>query len=239
MLVRERNVREGRGTYARDLRMSSRRTSHISNSRRECRIQPVIDPAVTPPRRLASAGARRAPCRCGPPPQKKRSPPSDSRPDTPFAGRHIEPLQHFAGLRIDPPHVALVTFPGAVPELAVDPGDAGDEAFGLDGAKDGPGLRIDLMDLAVPVLSHPQRPLGPGEPGVTAAAGRGDRGEHTAARRIDLLDAILGDLKQMLAVEGRSGMRGDLDRRAASCRSPDRRRSVCRRRRTRPAGHHR
>ena len=29
---------------------------------------------------------------------------------------------------------------------------------------------------------------------------------------IDLLDAILGDLKQVLAVEGRSGMRGDIDR---------------------------
>ena len=30
--------------------------------------------------------------------------------------------------------------------------------------------------------------------------------------RIDLLDAILGDLEQMLAVEGRSRMRGDIDR---------------------------
>ena len=55
-------------------------------------------------------------------------------------------------------------------------------------------------------------PFGPREPGVTAAAGRRDRGEHTAGLRIDLLDAILGDLKQVLAVEGRSGMRGDIDR---------------------------
>jgi hypothetical protein len=32
-----------------------------------------------------------------------------------------------------------------------------------------------------------------------------------AGLRIDLLDAILGDLKQVLAVEGRSRMRGDID----------------------------
>src|SRR4030095_3782282 len=56
-------------------------------------------------------------------------------------------------------------------------------------------------------------PFGPREPRVTAAAGRRDRGEHTAGLRIDLLDAILGDLKQVPAVEGRSGLRaGDIDR---------------------------
>ena len=68
------------------------------------------------------------------------------------------------------------------------------------------------MDLPVPILPHPERPFGPGEPRVAAAAGRRDRGEHAAGLRIDLLDAILGDLKQVLAVEGRSGMRGDIDR---------------------------
>ena len=67
------------------------------------------------------------------------------------------------------------------------------------------------MDLPVPILPHPERPFGPGEPRVTAA-GCGNRDEHTAALRIDLLDAILGELKQVLAVEGRSRMRGDLDR---------------------------
>jgi hypothetical protein len=50
----------------------------------------------------------------------------------------------------------------------------------------------------------PQRPFGPREPRVTAAAGRRDRGEHSAGLRVDLLDAILGELKQVLAVEGRS-----------------------------------
>jgi len=126
--------------------------------------------------------------------------------------RHIEPLQDLSRSRIDSPQIALVTFPGAVPELSVDPGDPGDEAVGLDRAKDRPCLGIDLMDLPVPILPHPERPFGPREPRVTAAAGRWDRGEHTAGLRIDLLDAILGELKQVLAVEGRSCMRGDIDR---------------------------
>src|SRR5438876_941124 len=106
----------------------------------------------------------------------------------------------------------VLTFPGAVPELAVDPGDAGDEAVGLDGAKNRPCLGVDLMDLPVPILPHPERPFGPSEPRVTTAAGRRDRGEHTAGLRIDLLDAILGELKKVLAIEGRSCMRGDIDR---------------------------
>ena len=100
------------------------------------------------------------------------------------------------------PQLALVTFPGGVPELAIDPGDTGDEAVGLDGAKDGACLRIDLVDLAVPVLSDPERSFGPGEAGVTAAARRGNSCEHLAGCRIDLLDAILGDLEQVLAIEG-------------------------------------
>ena len=47
---------------------------------------------------------------------------------------------------------------------------------------------------------------------IRRPAGRRDRGEHTAGLRIDLLDAILGELKQVLAVEGGSCMRGDIDR---------------------------
>src|SRR6267378_2155823 len=103
-----------------------------------------------------------------------------------YSGRHLEPLQDLSRSRIDSPQIALVTFPGAVPELAVDPGDPGDEAVGLDGAENRPCLRIDLMDLPVPILPHPERPFGPREPRVTAAAGRRDRGEHTAGLRIDL-----------------------------------------------------
>ena len=54
------------------------------------------------------------------------------------AGRHLELFQDLSRSRVDPPHVALVAFPSAVPELAVDPGDAGNEAVGFDGAKNAP-----------------------------------------------------------------------------------------------------
>src|SRR5262249_39343710 len=129
------------------------------------------------------------------------------------SARHLDPLQDFSRSRIDSPHIALVTFPGTVPELSVDPGDTGDEAVGHDRAKYRSCLGIDLMDLAVPILPHPERPFGPREPRVSATAGRRDRGEHTASLRIDLLDAISDDLEQVLAVEGRACTRaGDIDR---------------------------
>src|SRR6202047_775831 len=48
------------------------------------------------------------------------------------AGRHIEALQDLSGSRIDAPQIALVAFPGAVPELSVGPGDPGDDPLGLD-----------------------------------------------------------------------------------------------------------
>ncbi len=65
----------------------------------------------------------------------------------------------------------------------------------------------------------PQRAFGPGHAGVAAAAGRRDGVQHAAGRRIDLLDTVLGDLEQMLAVEGRAGMSGDVDgaHRLAAC----------------------
>src|SRR5262249_50294029 len=110
------------------------------------------------------------------------------------SGRHLEPFQDLSSSGIDSPQIALVTFPGAMPELSIDPRDPGDEAVGLDRAKDRPGLGIDLMDLPVSILADPERPFGPREPRVAAAAGRRDRGEHTAGLRVDLLDAILGDL---------------------------------------------
>src|SRR5262245_15579838 len=97
--------------------------------------------------------------------------------------RHLEPLQDLSRSRIDAPHIALVAFPGAVPELAVDPGDSGDDTVGLDGAEDRSCLGIDLMDLPAAMLPYPERPFGPREPGVTAAAGRRNGGEHTASLR--------------------------------------------------------
>jgi hypothetical protein len=71
------------------------------------------------------------------------------------SGRHVEVLQDLSRSRIDSLQVAFVTFPGAVPQLAVDPGDPGDEAGALDGAKNRPCLGIDLMDL--PVLYCPSQ----------------------------------------------------------------------------------
>src|SRR5258706_13396483 len=133
-------------------------------------------------------------------------------PGNAHSGRHLETLQDLTRLRIDSPQFALLAFPGAVPEFAVDPGDPGNEAVGLDRAKNRPGFRIDLTNLAVPILPHPQRPFGPGEPRITAAAGRRDRGEHLACLRIDLLDAAVRNLKQVPAVEGRARICRDLDR---------------------------
>src|SRR4029077_14682611 len=119
--------------------------------------------------------------------------------------------QYVSRSRIDPSQLALVAFPGAVPELSIDPGDSGDEAVGLDRAKNRPGLGIPLMDLSVAVLSDPQRPLGPREPRIAAAAGRGNRGEHASGLRIDLLDAIFDELIQVRAVERRSRVPRDIE----------------------------
>src|ERR1700686_83197 len=99
-----------------------------------------------------------------------------------------------------------------MPKLSIDPSDPGDEAVGFDGAKNPPCLRIDLMDLPVSILPDPKRTFGPRESRVAAAAGRWDGGEHTASFGIDLLDAILGDLKQVFAIEGRSCMCRDVER---------------------------
>jgi len=126
--------------------------------------------------------------------------------------RHLDTLKNLSSSRIDSPQITVITFPGRVPELSIDPGDSGDEAVGLDGAKYRPCIGIDLMDLPIPILPDPERPFGPREPRVTATAGRGDGGEHTASLWINLLDAILGNLKQVLAVECRSCVRGDIDR---------------------------
>jgi hypothetical protein len=99
-----------------------------------------------------------------------------------------------------------------MPKLSIDPSDPGDEAVGFDGAKNRACLGIDLMDLPVSILPDPKRTFGPRESRVAAAAGRRDRGEHTASFGIDLLDAILGDLKQVFAIESRSCMRRDIYR---------------------------
>ena len=86
--------------------------------------------------------------------------------------RHLQALEHLAALRVDAAQLALVALPGAVPQLAVDPGHAGDEAVGLDRAQDRAGRGIDLVDLAVAVLptqrlpSAQARPESPPLPGA-------------------------------------------------------------------------
>jgi len=99
-----------------------------------------------------------------------------------------------------------------VPEFPIDPAHPGDEAVGLDGAKNGACLGINLIDLSIPILSDPESTFGPRAARVAATARRRDRREHPATLRIDLLNAIFGDLKQVLAVEGGSCMRSDINR---------------------------
>jgi hypothetical protein len=67
------------------------------------------------------------------------------------------------------------------------------------------------MNLTAAVLPHPQRPFAPRETRVTAAARCRNRREHTPGLRVDLLNAIVGELKQVLAIEGGPRMRGDVD----------------------------
>src|SRR5690606_29795015 len=134
------------------------------------------------------------------------------------ARRHVDALEHFARTRVDSPEIARLVFPRAVPEFAIDPGDTGDEATGLDRAQDGAGARVDLVDLPVAVLSHPEAAFGPCE--ARTVTGRRDRREHFAGFRVEPLDAIPGDLEQVAAVEGTSrvGRHIDRARRLAACR---------------------
>ena len=76
----------------------------------------------------------------------------------------------------------------------------------------GARLRIDLQDLAIAILPDPQAALGPRQTRVAALAGRGDRREHVARLRIDLVDARLGDLVEMRAVERGAGVAGAVER---------------------------
>src|SRR5215510_9361058 len=125
--------------------------------------------------------------------------------------RHLDPLQDLSCSRIDSSQLALVTLPCGVPQLSVDPRDSGDEAVGLDRAENGSCVGIDLIDLPFSIVPDPERAFCPREPRVTAAAGRWDRREDAAGLRIDLLDAIFGELIEVGAVPRRACMRGDID----------------------------
>jgi hypothetical protein len=77
--------------------------------------------------------------------------------------RHRDRLQHVTAAWIDAPHLALIAFPGAVPEFAIYPCQPGDETIRLDRARNRACFEIDLMNLARPVMSDPERSFGPGE----------------------------------------------------------------------------
>src|SRR4029079_1863383 len=101
---------------------------------------------------------------------------------------------------------------GTLHEVSVNRGDTGDERIGLYRAKRFSGVRIDLMDLPLAIVSDPERAFGPREARVGSAAGCRNRREHATGFGVDLLDAILGNLKQVLAVESRPRVRGDVNR---------------------------
>ena len=154
------------------------------------------------------------------------------------SGRHFQPLQDLSRSRIDLPHIAHVTFPGAVPELSVDPGDPGDEAVGLDRAKNRPCVGIDLMDLPVPDTARPKVSLRPTRapshrrrraPGSWRVHGRSaDRSSGCDLRRAE---TGAGRRRPFLHARRRRSS-------AASSRSRDRRRSACLRQQTRRADRH-
>src|SRR4051794_24463349 len=102
------------------------------------------------------------------------------------AARHLEPLDQGAALRVDAANVAVVALPGAVPQLAVDPGHAGHEAVRFDRAQHRARRRIDAVDPAIAVLPHPEAALGPRESRVAAAARGRDRCDDVTRGRIDL-----------------------------------------------------
>ncbi|MNF88619.1 hypothetical protein D3C84_711170 [compost metagenome] len=99
-----------------------------------------------------------------------------------------------------------------MPQRALDPGHARDKTVGLQGAQDFPGFGVDLMNFPFAVLAHPQRAFGPGQARVVATAGGRNGGEDFASAWVDFLDAVLGDLEQVRAIECRAGMAGDIER---------------------------
>ena len=75
-----------------------------------------------------------------------------------------------------------------------------------------PVVGIDLVDLAIAVLPHPQAALGPREARVAAVAGRRDRRHDVAGGGIDLVDPRFGDLVEVRAVERGAGVAGAVER---------------------------
>ena len=80
------------------------------------------------------------------------------------ARRHFHALQNLASFGIDMTEIALLPFPGAVPEFTIDPGDAGHETIRLDRFQDFSRFRIDLVNLSIadrPTQSEPSAHASP------------------------------------------------------------------------------
>ena len=122
------------------------------------------------------------------------------------AGRQFQPFEHATVVRVDAAQIAVVAFPRAMPQLTVDPADAGDETVGFERAQHRAGGRVDLHDAAFAVLAYPQAAIGPGHARVATFAGGGNRGQHGAGGGIDLVDARFGQLVQVGAVESGAGV---------------------------------
>ena len=88
---------------------------------------------------------------------------------------------------------------GAMPELAVHPGDAGDEAIRFDRVQDSAFLGVDLVDLAGVVLADPKRPLDLPDPVVGELPQLADQ---PAALGIEGDDALAAGEPDVRAVEG-------------------------------------
>ena len=125
--------------------------------------------------------------------------------------------------------ITLVTFPGAVPgspSIHVTPATMVRRMAPIRGS-----IQWIFRSRYCPTRSAPSARASP----ESSPPGAGIVGEHTAGLRIDLLDAILGELKQMLAVKGPSLHALRLRSRALSSRSQDWGRSACLRTHTRRA----
>ena len=116
-----------------------------------------------------------------PPPQKKRSAPSDSSPDTHTPGgisSCSRTLPLCGSIRrnslCSPSHVPCQSSPSTQVTPVTKRLDSMVRRIA-------PVAGIDLMDLPVPILPDPQRTFGPRQPRIAAAARCGNRGEHAAA----------------------------------------------------------
>lgn len=128
------------------------------------------------------------------------------------AGGHGQALDDLSRVGAHPANLALAAFPGRMPQLSVGPGDAGDETTRLDHAQHGTGFGVDLIELSFAIPPHPQGALGPGQAGATVASRGRNGGQHTTRLRVDLLDAIGGELEQMATIERGAGVRADVER---------------------------